>query len=411
MKRIFLSLLLVLACISIAEGRAQAAPPASANSGKILLDVERHGEAWYVNPADSKRYFLGRPSDAFRVMRELGVGIREIEFQKIAQGGMNVSGDIDLAGRLKGKILLQVERNGEAWYVNPKDLKKYYLGRPSDAFRVMREQGVGISRKDLARIHKSGMSESLDQYSSYEHKKIKTIKAEFSADLIMIDLKNPKLEIITETAKADNCVKDAGGCPAKPLLDYALANKAFAAINGTYFCSGSSCGGRNYYFFPVYNSKTGKFINEDQLKYWTTGPIFAFDENNKFYYFKDSREFKGVADFEKTFGVKLKAAIGNKPRLIQEYMNYLIEWELDEKQMKEKSTKTAIGYKDNTLYIVVLYNATIPDLGEAMQTLGVEYALNLDGGYSTAMYYNDELMAGPGRDVPNAIVFAEKRSN
>jgi exopolysaccharide biosynthesis protein len=380
----------------------------SANSGKILLDVERHGEAWYVNPADAKRYFLGRPADAFRVMRELGVGISEIEFQKIAQAGMSIAGDVDLANKLKGKILLQVEKNGEAWYVNPKDLKKYYLGRPADAFSVMREQGIGISRKDLARIHKFGISESINQYSSYEHKKIKTQSSEFSADVITIDLKNPKLKIITETAKADNCIKDSGGCPARPVLDYALANNAFAAINGTYFCSGSSCGGRNYYFFPVYNTKQSKLINEDQLKYWTTGPIFAFDANNKFYFFKDSREFKGVADFEKTNGVKLQAAIGNKPRLIQDFMNYLIEWELDEKQTKEKSTKTAIGYKDNMLYIVVLYNATIPDLGEAMQTLGVEYALNLDGGYSTAMYYNDELMAGPGRDVPNVIMFKEE---
>jgi len=31
----------------------------------------------------------------------------------------------------------------------------------------------------------------------------------------------------------------------------------------------------------------------------------------------------------------------------------------------------------------------------------------MDGGYSTALIYNGEYMLGPGRNIPNAIVFAE----
>lgn len=38
-----------------------------------------------------------------------------------------------LPERLTGRILLQVESHGEAWYVNQTNLKRYYLGRPSDA--------------------------------------------------------------------------------------------------------------------------------------------------------------------------------------------------------------------------------------------------------------------------------------
>ncbi|MFC1678408.1 hypothetical protein ACFLZ9_01575, partial [Patescibacteria group bacterium] len=114
-------------------------------SGRILLDVERNGEAWYIYPEDNKRYYLGRPHDAFEIMREFGLGITELDFQRIAQAGMPVDGDLDLARRLAGKIILQVEENGEAWYVYPEDLKKYYLGRPDDAFEIMRELGLGIT--------------------------------------------------------------------------------------------------------------------------------------------------------------------------------------------------------------------------------------------------------------------------
>ncbi len=400
--RVFTKSLFVL--ILLIPGVASAATPAGL-IGRILLDVERHGEAWYINPQDKLRYFLGRPADAFRVMRELGLGIREAEFQKIARPGMGVEGDRELANRLSGRIVLQVEKKGEAWYINPQDLKKYYLGRPADAFRVMRELGLGISRKDLATIHKKGMDESIDSYSSYRHFSTTTPSGSFVIDMVTIDLRNPKLKVITDTASKDSCKTN---CPARPLIDYVVENKAFAAINGTYFCSSNACGARNYSFYPVFNSYARTLVNADQLKYWTTGPIIAFDEDNSFHYFKDSREFAGVAQFEATTTKKLQAAIGCKPRLIQDYMNYLIEWELDGKQMIAKALRNAIGYKDGTIYLVIARNATVPDLGEIMQGLGVEYALNLDGGYSAALFYNDEMMVGPGRDIPNAILFAEK---
>ncbi|OGF27930.1 hypothetical protein A2303_07800 [Candidatus Falkowbacteria bacterium RIFOXYB2_FULL_47_14] len=386
-------------------------------SGRILLDVERNGEAWYIYPKDKKRYYLGRPADAFKVMRELGLGISESNFQRIAQAGMPVKGDTALARALAGTIVLQVERNGEAWYINPLDLKKYFLGRPEDAFKVMRELGLGITREDLARIHKPGTDESINKWSKYEHKKINAVGREFTVDMITINLDNPRLWITTDAtalSPAPNNDKYNGFYSAKSLGKFVTEHDGFAGVNGTYFCAYASCESNNYYFFPVYDTFLGKIINEDQLKYWTTGPIMAFDIVNNFYYFKDSRELKSLENFETVYGTKLQAAIGNKPRLIENGMNQLIEWELDSKQKNTRAMRNAIGYKkgDNggkgTVYLVITQNATVPDLAEIMKAIGVDYALNLDGGYSSALWYGDEYMVMPGRDVPNAIVFSEK---
>ena len=52
-------------------------------AGRIFLAVEKNGEAWYVNPADFKRYFLGRPADAFAAMQKLGLGIKNADLEKI----------------------------------------------------------------------------------------------------------------------------------------------------------------------------------------------------------------------------------------------------------------------------------------------------------------------------------------
>ncbi|KKQ61240.1 MAG: hypothetical protein US81_C0008G0002 [Parcubacteria group bacterium GW2011_GWE2_38_18] len=116
---------------------------ASKLRGRILIDVESHGEAWYVNPSNLQRYYLGRPADAFSIMRQLGLGISNKDFDSFAGTAPR---------RLSGKILIKTEDLGKAYYINPLDLKLHYLGRPADAFALMRKFGLGISVNNLAQL-------------------------------------------------------------------------------------------------------------------------------------------------------------------------------------------------------------------------------------------------------------------
>ncbi|MBI2484522.1 hypothetical protein HYV71_05075 [Candidatus Uhrbacteria bacterium] len=172
-------------------------------SGRILIAVESKGEAWYVRPKDGSAVFLGRPADAFAVMRSAGAGISNADLDSIPlayetlRDGPDTDGDglsdrgeaaigtdpfaadtdgdgyadglevmngysptgpgrmrdnKQFASKHAGMIFLAVQRNGEAWYIHPTELRRYYLGRPSDAFSIMRKTGVGISDADLADI-------------------------------------------------------------------------------------------------------------------------------------------------------------------------------------------------------------------------------------------------------------------
>jgi len=121
-------------------------------AGRIVLQVESHGEAWYVSPASSLRYYLGRPDDAFRIMRAQGIGIKDSDLTKIPEENCDFAQGRDFANKHKGKIFLAVEDKGKAWYVNPSDLHRYYLGRPQDAFAILKRFGLGISNADLMLI-------------------------------------------------------------------------------------------------------------------------------------------------------------------------------------------------------------------------------------------------------------------
>lgn len=108
--------------------------------GKILIKPEDNGRAYYVNPNNGMMRSLGRPADAFAVMREEGLGISNSDFNS-----WNGTAPKNLAG----KILLKVEDKGQAYYVNPNTLEMIYLNRPADAFNIMRNLGLGISNKDF----------------------------------------------------------------------------------------------------------------------------------------------------------------------------------------------------------------------------------------------------------------------
>ena len=121
-------------------------------SGRIVLAVQEHGEAWYVDPVSLQRVFLGRPDDALTLMRSYGLGITQTDLEKIPEFNSSLTGDWNLRRRLAGRILLQVQEHGEAWYVDPLSLQRIFLGSPNDAFALMRSYGLGITSADLARI-------------------------------------------------------------------------------------------------------------------------------------------------------------------------------------------------------------------------------------------------------------------
>lgn len=113
-------------------------------SGRILLQVERHGEAYYIYPKDSKRYYMADGDEAYRIMRYLGVGITDKDLAKI-------NGDKNFAKKNSGKIFLQVEARGEAYYIDFNG-NIHYLKDGSAAYTIMRELGLGITNNDLSKI-------------------------------------------------------------------------------------------------------------------------------------------------------------------------------------------------------------------------------------------------------------------
>gem|GEM_PF-559857 len=151
---IILSIVLGIGSATVGVGRIHAAAqPISPKklSGKILLQVESYGRAWYINPADGKRYYLKDGDDALNVFRQLGIGVSNKDIVKIAKQKSQAS-NATLIKRLSGKILIQTESDGELWYLNPADGIRYPLPDAMVAFNLMRDIGIPVNNVTLQGI-------------------------------------------------------------------------------------------------------------------------------------------------------------------------------------------------------------------------------------------------------------------
>src|SRR6056297_546469 len=80
--------------------------------GRLLLQVQQHGEIWYVSPVTGKRYQV-TTVNALPLFRSLALGITNSDLNKIPQyGHYKHNNYMNLRYNVKGRLLLVVEDHG-----------------------------------------------------------------------------------------------------------------------------------------------------------------------------------------------------------------------------------------------------------------------------------------------------------
>lgn len=170
--------------------------------GHFLIEVDKSGNAWYVDVNNTLRHPLDEKSFMSFVSEQgLGVSNNDLEkipiavndkliridsdkdglddrlelaigtnpfladtdgdshsdsveilnhFNPLGPGRLKI--DLNFTKKLAGRILLQVESKGQAWYINPTDNLRYYIEDFSDLLTIVSLTGKGISSKNLSLI-------------------------------------------------------------------------------------------------------------------------------------------------------------------------------------------------------------------------------------------------------------------
>jgi len=229
--------------------------------------------------------------------------------------------------------------------------------------------------------------------SGYQRQSVEAAGQQFMVDIIAADLNSTK--VIVDTASDGTCTDN---CPVKSLGEYAARSGAFAGINGPYFCPDSypSCAGKKNSFDTLLMNKNKVYFNSDNNVY-STVPAVIFSGS--------SARFVGQSlEWGRDTGVD--SVIAAQPMLLSGG-NVTFGGDSEIKR-GGKGSRSFIGAKGSTAYIGVVYNANVAEVAQVLKVLGLENALNLDSGGSTALWSNGRYLAGPGRNLPFGILFVRK---
>jgi exopolysaccharide biosynthesis protein len=206
------------------------------------------------------------------------------------------------------------------------------------------------------------------------------------------------VKMITDTGNDSDCGND---CSILPLSTYVTRNGGFAGINGTYFCPTDypSCSGKfNTFNTLVFNSRLKKYFNSDQNVY-SEVPMVVQNSDSSFRFMSKSLEWGRDTG--------IIGGIANHPLLVSGGKSVVDEGSLDDKSRTAKMNRGFIANKGGQIFIGVVHGATVGDSSIVLSALGIDNAINLDGGGSSALYLNGNYIVGPGRDLPNAIVLVK----
>ena len=229
--------------------------------------------------------------------------------------------------------------------------------------------------------------------TGYQSQTVKTEIGTYLVDIIAADLNSTR--VIVDTASDGDCRND---CPVSSLADYAGRSGAFAGINGPYFCPAEypSCSDKKNSFDTLLMNKNKVYFNSDNNVY-SNVPAIIFSGGS-------GRVVGQSLEWGRDTGVD--SVIASQPLLLSG--GSIVFGGDGEPKRGTKGSRSFIGTSGNMAYIGVVHNATVAEVAYVLKTLGLQYALNLDSGGSTALIYNGSYLVGPGRNSPFGILFVSK---
>ncbi|OGV93497.1 hypothetical protein A3B57_01230 [Microgenomates group bacterium RIFCSPLOWO2_01_FULL_47_10] len=228
--------------------------------------------------------------------------------------------------------------------------------------------------------------------AGFQRQKVSLDIGEYMVSIISADLNSTR--VVVDTASDNSCGNE---CPVMSVAAYAARSGAFAAINGSYFCPASypSCAGKTNSFDTLLMNKNKVYFNSDNNVY-SSVPAVIFSGS--------SARFVGASsEWGRDTGVD--SVLANQPLMVSGG-NVTFGGDGDPKK-GSKGNRSFVGATGSTVYIGVVHNATVAEAARVLSAMGMQGALNLDSGGSTALW-NSGYKVGPGRDIPNALLLVRK---
>lgn len=225
--------------------------------------------------------------------------------------------------------------------------------------------------------------------AGYSRQNVKIDSGIFTVSIVAANVNTTK--VIVDTASNTDCFSN---CPVLSLSEYVSRNGGFAGVNGSYFCPKdyASCAGKENTFDLLVMNKDKYYFNSANNVY-STNPVVGFRDGGVNFVTTGSQWGRDT---------NLNGVLMNYPLLVFNG-NVVFGGDSDPKK-GSKGSRSFVSNKGSMVYIGTTQNVTVAENALVLKAMGMENALNLDSGGSSALWYGG-YKVGPGRGIPNAIIF------
>ncbi|MBI3385893.1 phosphodiester glycosidase family protein [Candidatus Gottesmanbacteria bacterium] len=264
------------------------------------------------------------------------------------------------------------------------------------ALLISLDQSLALAQQALApptaEAQNVPVSGGVPASGGYSRQWVSVNGVNFLVDVVAGDLSQTR--VIVDTASDHDC---ANNCPTLPLGDYVSRNGAYAGVNGSYFCPSEypSCAGKTNSFDTLLMNKNKVYFNSANNIYSTVPAVI---------FLGSSVRFVGQS-LEWGRDTSPDSLIANRPMLIAG--GNIVFTGAGEPKEGSAGNRGFVANKGNTVYVGVVHGVSVAQSAQVLHALGMDNAINLDDGGSTALWYGG-YKVGPGRNLPNVILFVRK---
>lgn len=228
--------------------------------------------------------------------------------------------------------------------------------------------------------------------AGYKRQKVHIENGDFVVDIIAADLASAK--VVVDTASDSTC---GNNCPVLPLQTFVQRSNAFAGINGIYFCPESypSCAGKTNSFDQLVMNKNKVYFNSDNNVY-SQNPVAIFGPGASVRFMAHAQDWGRDSSPD--------AVVSNHPPLL---LGSQVLATTTDPKLTSRGYRGFLSHKGSIAYMGFVHAATTAEAATVLKAMGMEDALNLDSGGSTALWSGGYKL-GPGRALPMAILFVRR---
>lgn len=226
----------VVSALAVAAFAPQAWAAESAYSGRVLIDVSRHGEAWYVSPVTGERTYLGRPQEAVARLAAVATRIGLASIQRLPESD-GLPKDEERISAHAGYVLGPNDAVGAFWYVDPVLRLRRRLATADDAWQIMRA-GTPVNAAVLAAIPVAKAAPVTEEAACVEVMSADTLKLKDGRRVRLLNVDTPSNPELQDAAKT----RLSRWCDGKTLLTLerdAAADDADGRLPRHAFASGA----------------------------------------------------------------------------------------------------------------------------------------------------------------------------